>query len=515
MSSYNVQYILNLKDRVSGQLKGIQGQTGKLDKAFGGITRTLGAFGLAFTGYELITTAIKNAMEAEEVDKRLIETAQRLTNANNEQAQSLLNLADAVQARSRFGDEDIKLQQTALLQYGLTIDQVNKLTPVIADFAAATGQDLGGATQTVIKGMNGMTRGLKQYGLDLDMTGSKTENMTQLMEQLNQKFGGSAARDLETTAGRWESLKNSFGNFLETLGAASIEGEGGGLLGFLNDYVITADEGFKQLMGKQSEFTTNFNSVVRAQGTGIQSQIEANNKYIQSQLNVNGGIEGYLSLIQQGTGYQNQLNTSLNQVATYDAWGDITTDFVNYGVKLQAARETQAALIDQTREYVNGLDSVGQNQAFEKIAKQMNVATDQVRQFFAAMGQGGTPIEKTLTTVSDFEEEINRLKEAQKDVSDPAKYRELGKQIAANEAKMARITGKPTGGGTRAGGAGAGATSSTLTSRSPQTFNINITKLVETINTTKPQLNTTDSQTMRQITEALVMAVNDVQTTVQ
>ena len=515
MSSYNVQYILNLKDRISAQLKGIQGQTGKLDKAFGGITRTLGAFGLAFTGYELITTAIKNAVEAEEVDKRLIETAQRLTNANNEQAQSLLNLADAVQARSRFGDEDIKMQQTALLQYGLTIDQVNKLTPVIADFAAATGQDMGSATQTVIKGMNGMTRGLKQYGLDLDMTGSKTENMTQLMEQLNQKFGGSAARDLETTAGRWESLKNSFGNFLETIGTASIEGEGGGLLGFLNDYVITADEGFKQLMGKQSEFTTNFNSVVRAQGAGIQSQIEANNQYIQSQLNVNGGIEGYLALIQQGTGYQNQLNTSLNQVATYDAWGDITTDFVNYGVKLQAARETQAALIDQTREYVSGLDSVGQNQAFEKIAKQMNVATEQVRQFFAAMGQGDKPLDKTLTTVADFEEEITRLKNAQKDVSDAATYQKLGKQISDAEAKMARITGKPTGGGARAGGAGAGATSSTLTSRSPQTFNINITKLVETINTTKPQLNTTDSQTMRQITEALVMAVNDVQTTVQ
>lgn len=514
MSSYNVQYILNLKDRVSGQLKGIQAQSAKLNSAFGGITKTLGAFGLAFTGYELVTTAIKNAMEAEEVDKRLIETAQRLTNANNEQAQSLINLAGAIQSRSRFGDEDIKTQQTALLQYGLSIDQIKKLTPVIADFAAATGQDMGSATQTVIKGMNGMTRGLKQYGLDLDMTGDKTANMTQLMEQLNEKFGGSALRDLETTAGRWELLKNSFGDFLETLGTASIEGEGGGLLGGLNEYIITADEGFKQLMGKQTEFATNFNSVVRAQGHGIQTQIDANNKYIASQLNMNSGIDGYLSLIKQGANYQNQLNTSLNQVATYDAWGNITTEFVNYGVNLQAARESQSSLIEQTKAYVQGLDSVGQNQAFAKIAAQMNVATEQVRQFFGAMGKEDAPLQKTLTTVADFEEEITRLKEAQKDVSDPAKFRELGKQIAANEAKMARITGKPTGGGAGAR-AGAGATSSTLTSRSPQTFNINITKLVETINTTKPQLNTTDSQTMRQITEALVTAVNDVQTTVQ
>lgn len=515
MSSYNVQYILNLKDRVSGQLKGIQAQTGKLDKAFGGIGKTLAGFGLAFGAYEVIKTAINNAMEAEEVDKRLIETAQRLTGANNEQAQSLINLAGAVQSRSRFGDEDIKMQQTALLQYGLTIDQVKKLTPALADFAAATNQDMGSATQKVIQGMNGMTRGLKVYGLELDMTGSRSENMTQIMEQLNEKFGGSAARDIETTAGQFEKLKNSVGDFLETLGTLAISGEGGGIVGALNEFFVGTDEFIKMVSGQQSQFVTNFNSVVRAQGAGIQSQIEANNQYIQSQLSVNGGIEGYMALIQQGTAYQNQLNTSLNQVSQFDAWGNISDDFSNYTIKLQGARETQAALIDQTREYVNGLDSVGQNQAFEKIAKQMNVATEQVRQFFAAMGQGDKPLDKTLTTVADFEEEITRLKNAQKDVSDAATYQKLGKQISEAEAKMARITGRPTGGGGGAGGAGAGATSSTLTSRSPQTFNINITKLVETINTTKPQLNTTDSQTMRQITEALVMAVNDVQTTVQ
>lgn len=513
MSKYNVEYVLNLKDRVSGQLKAIQAQTSRLNKAFSGIGGTLAGFGLAFAGFELIKTALKNAVEAEEVDKRLIETAERLAGANREQAQSLIDLAGATQVRSRFGDEDIKVQQTALLQYGLTIKEVKKLTPIIADFAAATGQDMAGATQKVIQGLNGMTRGLKVHGVELQAGGSKAENMTQIMEQLNSKFGGSAAKDLETTSGRVEQLKNSFGDLLETIGTLSIEGEGGGIIGYLNEFAVAADETLKFLTGKQSEYTTNINSIARTQALSIDKQVQANQGLIDSQLNSNNSLESYFALLNQGGKLQSQFQSSLNEIQMYDAFGNITDQYQEYAIGLLAAQQSQADLIESTKQYVLGLDSVGQNQAFQKIANQMGLATEEVRKFFGELGKGDSPIEKTLTTVADFEEEISRLKKAQKDVSDPATYKKLGRQIADNERKMASITGRTTGSGSS--GTGANATSSTLTSRSPQTFNINITKLVETINTTKPQLNTTDSQTMRQITEALVMAVNDVQTTVQ
>jgi hypothetical protein len=220
-------------------------------------------------------------------------------------------------------------------------------------------------------------------------------------------------------------------------------------------------------------------------------------------------------LLREGTARQNQLGEAINNMSSAGL-GYLDEEFSSVVVQMQAMQGSQSGLIDSAKQYVLGLDSIGQNQAFQKIAAQMGVATDQVRQFFGELAKGQSPVGETLKTVADFEGEISRLKEAQKDVSDPATYQKLGKQIAENERKIARITGKSTGAGTGAGArAGAGATSSTLTSRSPQTFNINITKLVETINTTKPQLNTTDSQTMRQITEALVMAVNDVQTTVQ
>jgi hypothetical protein len=134
-----------------------------------------------------------------------------------------------------------------------------------------------------------------------------------------------------------------------------------------------------------------------------------------------------------------------------------------------------------------------------------------VKVYQAQSGKPGMPVDNSVAALED---QLSQMKKAQKEVSTRGEFLKKQKDIDKLQGQIDKITGKktPTGAGARAG---AGATSSTLTSRSPQTFNINITKLVETINTTKPQLNTTDSQTMRQITEALVMAVNDVQTTVQ
>ena len=154
--------------------------------------------------------------------------------------------------------------------------------------------------------------------------------------------------------------------------------------------------------------------------------------------------------------------------------------------------------------------------AYKRVAEVFSITREEFEKYVKVYSKNsGAKMAPGVETVSTLEEQITKFKALQKEASTPAEFKAKQKEIDKLQKQVDKITGKPTGGGARAGGAGAGATSSTLTSRSPQTFNINITKLVETINTTKPQLNTTDSQTMRQITEALVMAVNDVQTTVQ
>jgi hypothetical protein len=465
MSNYSVQYVLNLKDRVSGQLGDIQNKVSKFDQKIGGLGGTIAGALAVGSIVEFGQAAINAALEAEAVDARLTNAAKSLTNANNEQVQSMLNLADAMQKKTRFGDEDIKNQMTAMMQYGMSRKQVEEFIPVITDFAAATGISLDEATNAVISGTNGMTRGLKKYGLELNLTGDKAADAAQIIGQLNAKFGGAAAADLETNAGKVAQLKEQWGNFQEAIGADLFER--------LNWMSTT----FKALTGDMD---------------AMRSMID------------NISNMSFMDFVSKG----NPLIGALRAMG--ENFGIIEKDAT-------AADMVIANSANTAKMFEMAITSGGQNmeKAYLRVAEVFGLTRAEfekyVKVYQAQSGKPGMPVDNSVAALED---QLSQMKKAQKEVSTRGEFLKKQKDIDKLQGQIDKITGKktPTGAGARAG---AGATSSTLTSRSPQTFNINITKLVETINTTKPQLNTTDSQTMRQITEALVMAVNDVQTTVQ
>jgi hypothetical protein len=465
MSNYSVQYVLNLKDRVSGQLGDIQNKVSKFDQKIGGLGGTIAGALAVGSIVEFGQAAINAALEAEAVDARLTNAAKSLTNANNEQVQSMLNLADAMQKKTRFGDEDIKNQMTAMMQYGMSRKQVEEFIPVITDFAAATGISLDEATNAVISGTNGMTRGLKKYGLELNLTGDKAADAAQIIGQLNAKFGGAAAADLETNAGKVAQLKEQWGNFQESIGG---------------------------------ELFTKLNTI----GTLFKA--------------ITGDGDAMGVMIDKITSI-----TLTDLAKMYNPLGLIGSAFAeNFGIiekEATAADMVIANSANTAKMFEMAITSGGQNmeKAYLRVAEVFGLTRAEfekyVKVYQAQSGKPGMPVDNSVAALED---QLSQMKKAQKEVSTRGEFLKKQKDIDKLQGQIDKITGKktPTGAGARAG---AGATSSTLTSRSPQTFNINITKLVETINTTKPQLNTTDSQTMRQITEALVMAVNDVQTTVQ
>lgn len=89
-----------------------------------------------------------------------------------------------------------------LIVYGkLTENQINDLTPVIIDFAAQTGQSVEEATSVIIKAMEGNTRGLKEFGINIKKGGSEAENLKKIMTELKPRVEGAAQAFGETTAG--------------------------------------------------------------------------------------------------------------------------------------------------------------------------------------------------------------------------------------------------------------------------------------------------------------------------
>jgi hypothetical protein len=116
-----------------------------------------------------------------------------------------------------FSDDDITKAQTQLVNYGLLSDEVEQLMPKILDLATVQGVDLATATDTVIKGINGQTKGLKTVGLDFQDTGSKAENYAIILDKLT-KFEGASAEAATTTEGRYKVLMNRFDDLQESIG---------------------------------------------------------------------------------------------------------------------------------------------------------------------------------------------------------------------------------------------------------------------------------------------------------
>lgn len=116
-----------------------------------------------------------------------------------------------------YSTKQLAQAQTQLATFGLTSKQIEKLTPQILDYAAATGQDLTSATENAIKAIGGHGKALKDVGIVMGDTGSKTQNLSVLEEKFA-KFTGKASDELNTQASQTASLSNNMEDLESNIG---------------------------------------------------------------------------------------------------------------------------------------------------------------------------------------------------------------------------------------------------------------------------------------------------------
>lgn len=166
--------------------------------------------------------SVKAFIEAELNAKKLEIALQNISGEGKGAFDKLIKQSEELQKISIFSDDDIQNAQTALVQYGLTSDEVEKLLPKILDLASAQGIDLASATDISIKAINGQTKGLKTAGIAFDDTGTKAGNLAKLTDNLN-KFQGQSAAIMETNAGKLARLGNAYDDLKESVGEALVD----------------------------------------------------------------------------------------------------------------------------------------------------------------------------------------------------------------------------------------------------------------------------------------------------
>jgi hypothetical protein len=213
----------NFSDKIGKAL----GTIGKVAAgvAIGGIA-ALGA-GLAF--------AVKEAMEAQEVQAQLNAVLESTGGIAGVTADMANDLADKYSKITRFGDEAILSGENILLTFtNIGKDVFPQATETILNMSQALGQDLqssatmlGKALQDPIQGVSALRRVGVNFTEDqqkliqsLVESGDLMGAQTMILKELQVEFGGSAEAAGQTFAGQLDILKNSLSNAAESVGTA-------------------------------------------------------------------------------------------------------------------------------------------------------------------------------------------------------------------------------------------------------------------------------------------------------
>lgn len=211
--------------------------------------KTFAAFFAANKLSEFIRRATNEFLEQERVLAKLNTQITIIGKNSKAQADALIAQAEALQAKGFASDDAIESVQVYLAQFGLVPEEIKKAIPVLTDFAAGTSQSIDQAAQAFVMGLNGMGRGLKQYGVNVDTSKNISENFVDILAQLTAIYDGLAAVMSQTTSGSLQQAKIAWGEFAEQLGeiVAPTLNSTGQVLATLLDGSITFAEKMKAI----------------------------------------------------------------------------------------------------------------------------------------------------------------------------------------------------------------------------------------------------------------------------
>lgn len=222
MADQKVTVVLSAKDQASKVIGNLGGVLGKALVA-GAAAATAAMAALTF---ELVK-ATQAANVQEEAEVKLAVALRSIGKASRETLDGLKAHASALQNVTKFGDETIIGVQALLVQLGRLADteQIERATEATLQFAAATGTDLKAAALLVAKAAQGQTASLSRYGLILREGIPPQEKFNELLNLMEQNFGGTAEALGATFQGRMQQSKNAFGDMQEQIGFTITQSE--------------------------------------------------------------------------------------------------------------------------------------------------------------------------------------------------------------------------------------------------------------------------------------------------
>ena len=168
---------------------------------------------------KLAVDGVKAAIEDEAAQIRLATALKNATGATNDMIASVEKQILKTSLATGVADEKLR---PALSRLALSTGDVTKAQDLLSlalDISQATGKGLDSVANSLGKAFDGNTASLGKLGIGLSSAELKAMSFTEVQGKLSDLFGGAAAANSKTFAGRLEILKVTFDEAKESIGA--------------------------------------------------------------------------------------------------------------------------------------------------------------------------------------------------------------------------------------------------------------------------------------------------------
>ena len=232
MSNFVVSILVEAKDAASG----VFGNVGDALSGLGKVGLAVAGAGIAALGGALVA-AVGNAIDAQNVFAQTEAVVKSTGGAAGLSARQMADLASSLSAaagQSTWGDELILSGENVLATFtSIGKDVFPLATQASLDMATALHSTpeamamLLGKSLSSAQGLAALTKSGVRFNAEqlktikrLFATGHAAEAQKMILAELSTEFGGSAAAAAQTFSGQIGTLKDKFGEFLETIGTA-------------------------------------------------------------------------------------------------------------------------------------------------------------------------------------------------------------------------------------------------------------------------------------------------------
>jgi hypothetical protein len=214
-----------LKRGISGaqnEVSGFGDRVAKFGKMAAAAFAVAGAAAVAYAG-KLLVDGVKSAIADEAAQAKLATTLQNVTGATEGQIAAIEAQILKTSLLTGKTDDELRPSFERLLRATKDSDEALRLQAVAIDVAAGSGKSLEAVTNAMSRAAEGNTGALARLGVGLTAAQLKTMSMDEVTAALANTFGGQAAIQADTFAGKMARLRVAFDEGKETVGSFVID----------------------------------------------------------------------------------------------------------------------------------------------------------------------------------------------------------------------------------------------------------------------------------------------------